>query len=83
MQVIAVFLQVGLPLLEKPSADSGEILVLVVPVCIGPLQDFPALNDCLAAMLKEIELFRWVILPLVEQNALLLDHWEKFDGELA
>ena len=56
---------------------------MIVPVSVGPFENLTALNDCFTAVLQEIEFFRWITFSLVEQDALLFDHWKKFDGELA
>ena len=83
MQVITVLLQVGLPLLEEAFLHLGEILVVIVPIGVGPLEDLSALDDCLTAVLQEVELLRWVTFSLMQQHAFLLDHRQEFDGELA
>jgi len=68
-------------LLEESFAHFCEFLVLVIAVCIGPFENLTALDNNLAAFLKEIELFRRIALPLVQQDALLPDHGQELDGK--
>lgn len=42
MQVVTVFLEVGLPLLEETLFRWAQTLAMIVPICIGPLEDLPA-----------------------------------------
>ena len=56
---------------------------MVVSVCVGPFENFTALNDCFAALLQEFEFFGRIALSLMELNALLFDDWKKFNGKLA
>ena len=66
VQVIAVLLEVWLPLLEESFAHLSEILVVVVAVCVRPFENFTALDYCLTTVLQEFKFFRWITLSLME-----------------
>lgn len=83
MQVVAVLFKIRLPLLEQGFFDLCEGFVVVVAVGVRPLENLPALNHRLAALLQEVELLGRVTLSLVQQDALLFDYREKLDCELA
>ena len=53
VQVIAVLLEVWLPLLEESFANLSEILVVVVAVCVGPFENLTALDYSLTTVLQE------------------------------
>lgn len=55
---------------------------MIVSICIGPLEDFSARDDCLTAVFQEIELLRWVAFALVQQQAFLLDDGQELDSKL-
>ena len=62
MQVVAVFLQVGLLLLEKLFFNLVELSVVVKAECIRPHQDFSACDHCMQAFFEELELLGRVLL---------------------
>ena len=83
MQVVAVLLQVGLPLLEEVFVNLVQGRILVVRKGVGPLEDISALDDGVAAVLQELELLGRIVLQLVQLLHLALDDWQEIDGELA
>jgi len=83
VQMVAILLQVGLPLLEEVLLDFLHFLVLVVAIGIGPLEHVARLDYRLAAEFKELKLFRRVILDLVQHVALVLEHGQLLDGQLS
>ena len=82
MQVIAVFLQVRLPLLEQVFLDFSHRPIVIVSESVGPFEDFAALNDCLTAMLQELELLRRIIFDPMQHLYFILNDWQKFDAQL-
>ena len=83
VQVITVLFQVRLPLLEEHLARLRHPLVKIVAISVGPLENLSALDDCVAALLQKVEFLGRIALSLVEENAFLLNHRQKFDRKLS